>query len=85
MAQEFQENPHGVLRTIKGVIDTYNLSRRAVMLTAEEAGAVVRLNQRVVRIDVRKFEAFIGLKRNKGGHTDGGYADCPGDCAKIES
>lgn len=65
MAQEFHENPHGVLRTVKGVMETYNLSRRAVMQAAEEAGAIVRIHQRVVRIDVAKFEVFLGVQPTK--------------------
>ncbi len=82
MAQEFQENPHGVLRTVKGVMETYNLSRRVVMQTAEEAGAIVRLHQRVVRIDIAKFEVFLEVQRNKGGSINGRYVDDQRDCQK---
>lgn len=53
------ENPSGVLRTVRGVMEDYNLSRPSVMQLAEAAGAVIRIGKRVVRIDMVRFDAFV--------------------------
>lgn len=75
----FEENPGGVLRTVRGVMELYNLSRPSVMRLAEAAGAIIRIGKRVVRIDVDRFDAFVrGGQDGAAANTDG--AGIRGSC-----
>lgn len=59
MKQLQQENPHARLRTVRGIAGETNLNRYTIMRIAEEAGAIVRIGTRNVRIDAERFFDYL--------------------------
>ena len=61
--RKLKENPDAKLRTVQGMMAETNLSRYLLMRTAEEAGAVIRISQRGIRIDSDRFYAWLQEKK----------------------